>query len=220
VSRAHWKHRLGMWGLRKVGYLRKPIRRSPHAVLLLDEIEKAHQDIFNTLLQVMDYATLTDNTGRKADFRNIIIIMTSNAGAREIGRQEIGFGNRRVSRKAVAEAVKKTFAPEFRNRLDAIVTFSHLTEEAVIAIVNKHLRDFQERLAEKEVTLKVAEEVVTLIAAKGYSDEYGAREIGRLIQTQVKDFFVNEVLFGRLANGGEVTLIVRDNELAMEVAES
>lgn len=208
----------GYVGFEEGGLLTETIRKSPHAVLLLDEIEKAHQDIYNTLLQVMDYATLTDNTGRKADFRNIIIIMTSNAGAREIGRQEIGFGNRRVSRKAVTDAVKKTFAPEFRNRLDAVVTFSHLTEEAVNAIVKKQVSDFQDQLAKKHVTLTVPDEVVDWIAKKGYSDEYGAREIGRLIQTKVKDFFVNEVLFGRLVDGGEVQVILRDDDIIMEIS--
>ncbi|HOJ51185.1 MAG TPA: ATP-dependent Clp protease ATP-binding subunit ClpA [Syntrophales bacterium] len=207
----------GYVGFEEGGLLTEAVRKSPHAVLLLDEIEKAHQDIFNTLLQVMDYATLTDNNGRKADFRNIIIIMTSNAGAREIGRQEIGFGERKISRKAVTEAVKKIFSPEFRNRLDAVVTFSHLTEEAVMDIVRKQLNDFQERLAEKHVELEVTEEAVTWIAKTGYSDEFGAREINRLIQSKIKDFFVNEVLFGRLVSGGKARVILKEGDIVIEV---
>jgi len=207
----------GYVGFEEGGLLTETIRKSPHAVLLLDEIEKAHQDIFNTLLQVMDYATLTDNNGRKADFRNIIIIMTSNAGARDIGRNEIGFGNRKISRKAVTEAVKKIFSPEFRNRLDAVVTFSHLSDKAVLDIVRRQLNDFHERLAEKQVRLEVADEVVEWIARKGYSDEFGAREIGRLIQTKIKDFFVNEVLFGRLVSGGSARAVIKDDDIEIEV---
>ncbi|MCX7981426.1 MAG: ATP-dependent Clp protease ATP-binding subunit ClpA [Syntrophales bacterium] len=207
----------GYVGFEEGGLLTEAVRKSPHAVLLLDEIEKAHQDIFNTLLQVMDYATLTDNNGRKADFRNIIIIMTSNAGAREIGRQEIGFGDRKISRKALTEAVKKIFSPEFRNRLDGVVTFSHLTEEAVKDIVKRQLDDFAERLAEKNVRLEVTDEVIKWIAKKGYSDEFGAREISRLIQTKIKDFFVDEVLFGRLVYGGETKVVVKGDDIVIEV---
>jgi ATP-dependent Clp protease ATP-binding subunit ClpA len=152
----------------------------------------------------MDYATLTDNNGRKADFRNVIIIMTSNAGARDIGRVEIGFGERRISRKAVSDAVKKFFSPEFRNRLDATVTFNNLTKDAVVDIVKKQIREFQERLGPKKVTLDVTPAALNWLAEKGYSDEFGAREVGRLIQDKIKDFFVNEVLFGKLVDGGSV----------------
>ena len=194
----------GYVGFEEGGLLTETIRKSPHSVLLLDEIEKAHPDIFNTLLQVMDYATLTDNNGRKADFRNVIIIMTSNAGARDIGRVEIGFGERRISRKAVSDAVKKFFSPEFRNRLDATVTFNNLTKDAVVDIVKKQIREFQERLGPKKVTLDVTPAALNWLAEKGYSDEFGAREVGRLIQDKIKDFFVNEVLFGKLVNGGSV----------------
>lgn len=207
----------GYVGFEEGGLLTEAVRKSPHAVLLLDEIEKAHHDIFNTLLQVMDYATLTDNNGRKADFRNIIIIMTSNAGAREIGRQEIGFGDRKITRKALTEAVKRIFSPEFRNRLDAVVTFSHLTEEAVIDIVRKQVEDFREKLKEKNVTLEVPDEVIKWIAKEGYSDEFGAREINRLVQTKIKDFFVDEVLFGRLISGGEARAVLKDNDIVIDV---
>lgn len=208
----------GYVGFEEGGLLTEAIRKSPHSVLLLDEIEKAHPDIFNTLLQVMDYATLTDNNGRKADFRNVIIIMTSNAGARNIGRSEIGFGQRKISRTAVTDAVKKIFAPEFRNRLDAVVTFSNLTKPVVVDIVRKQIQEFRERLEEKKVTLDLTPQALDWLAEKGYSDEFGAREIGRLIQEKLKDFFVNEVLFGRLVDGGAVTADVEAGEIVLKVA--
>lgn len=207
----------GYVGFEEGGLLTEAIRKAPHSVLLLDEIEKAHPDIFNTLLQVMDYATLTDNNGRKADFRNVIIIMTSNAGARDIGRSEIGFGQRRISHKAVTDAVKKIFAPEFRNRLDAVVTFSNLTKSVVVDIVKKQIQEFSARLAEKKVTLDMTPQALDWLAGKGYSDEFGAREISRLIQEKLKDFFVNEVLFGRLANGGSVAADVEADDLVLKV---
>lgn len=208
----------GYVGFEEGGLLTEAIRKSPHSVLLLDEIEKAHSDIFNTLLQVMDYATLTDNNGRKADFRNVIIIMTSNAGARDLGRTEIGFGERRIGRKAVSDAVKKAFSPEFRNRLDAVVTFSHLALPVVEDIVRKQIDDFRGKLKEKNVTLEITERAVAWLAEKGYSDEFGAREIGRLIQDKIKNFFVDEVLFGRLADGGAVSADVEQDELLLNVA--
>jgi ATP-dependent Clp protease ATP-binding subunit ClpA len=205
----------GYVGFEEGGLLTEAIRKTPHAVLLLDEIEKAHPDIFNTLLQVMDYATLTDNNGRKADFRNVIVIMTSNAGARNIGRTEIGFGERRIGRQAVAEAVKRTFAPEFRNRLDAVVTFVNLSRPVVVAIVEKQLQEFRERLQEKRVTLEVTPRALEWLAEKGYSDEFGAREIGRLLQDKIKNFFVNEVLFGRLVDGGHVVADTGTDDIAL-----
>lgn len=207
----------GYVGFEEGGLLTEAIRKSPHSVLLLDEIEKAHPDIFNTMLQVMDYATLTDNNGRKADFRNVIVIMTSNAGARDIGRTEIGFGERRISRKAVSDAVKKVFAPEFRNRLDAVITFNNLTKPVVIDIVKKQIHEFQERLLEKNVKLEVTDRALDWLAGKGYSDEFGAREIGRLIQDKVKDFFVSEVLFGRLIKGGAVIADVAGDDMVLNV---
>jgi ATP-dependent Clp protease ATP-binding subunit ClpA len=208
----------GYIGFEEGGLLTEAIRKSPHAVLLLDEIEKAHPDIFNTMLQVMDYATLTDNNGRKADFRNVIVIMTSNAGARDIGRTEIGFGDRRISRKAVSDAVKKVFAPEFRNRLDAVITFNNLTKPVVVDIVKKQLAEFQERLLEKKVKLEVTARALDWLAEKGFSDEFGAREIGRLIQDNIKNFFVNEVLFGSLINGGAVVADIAGDNVVLNVS--
>jgi ATP-dependent Clp protease ATP-binding subunit ClpA len=209
----------GYVGYEEGGLLTEAIRKTPHSVLLLDEIEKAHQDIFNTLLQVMDYATLTDNTGRKADFRNVIIIMTSNAGARSVGKSQIGFGERRVSQRAIADAVKKIFAPEFRNRLDAMITFNDLSRKVVVDIVRKQIQEFQLQLKEKGVTLDVAGQVFEWLADQGYSVEFGAREIARLIQDRVKNFFVDEVLFGRLVHGGTVLARIEDDTVILEIPE-
>jgi ATP-dependent Clp protease ATP-binding subunit ClpA len=210
----------GYVGYEEGGLLTETIRKTPHAVLLLDEIEKAHGDIFNTLLQVMDYATLTDNTGRKADFRNVIMIMTSNAGARDVGKTQIGFGERRVSRKAISDAVKKVFAPEFRNRLDAMITFNDLGKKVVVDIVKKQIKEFQGQLEEKEVFLNVPGNVYEWLADQGYSVEFGAREIARLIQDRVKNFFVDEVLFGRLVQGGTVNARIENNMVILEIPES
>jgi ATP-dependent Clp protease ATP-binding subunit ClpA len=195
----------GYVGFEEGGLLTDAVRKQPHAVVLLDEIEKAHSDIFNILLQVMDYATLTDNNGRKADFRNVVLIMTSNAGARDIGHNLIGFGDRVQDESAVKEAVDKTFTPEFRNRLDAVVRFGHLSPEIMQSIVRKELSLFEEQLAEKKVQLKVTEACVAQLATEGYSREFGARNVGRLVEDKIKSFFVDAVLFGDLSEGGNAT---------------
>lgn len=210
----------GYVGYEEGGLLTEAIRKTPHSVLLLDEIEKAHQDIFNTLLQVMDYATLTDNTGRKADFRNVIIIMTSNAGARDIGKSQIGFGERKVTKRAISDAVKKVFAPEFRNRLDAMITFNDLSRPVVVDIVKKQLREFADQLKQKNVILIVSDNLYEWLADKGYSVEFGAREIARLIQDKVKNFFVDEVLFGKLVKGGTVEADAVDNGVVLKITQS
>ena len=150
----------GYVGYEEGGLLTEAIRKNPHAVLLLDEIEKAHADIFNTLLQVMDYATLTDNNGKKADFRNVILLMTSNAGAREIGRQTIGFEGLPINRDAVFKALEKTFSPEFRNRLDGVVNFHGLTDPVILKIVKKAVAEFAAQLAEKKVRLTLTDELL------------------------------------------------------------
>ena len=199
------------------GQLTDAVRKQPHAVVLLDEIEKAHTDIFNILLQIMDYATLTDNQGRKADFRNVIFIMTSNAGAREIGKGLIGFGDRVMDDSAVNSAVEKIFTPEFRNRLDAIVRFGHLSREIMVSIVNKELGAFISQLAEKNVTVTVTSACVSKLAEEGYSREFGARNTGRLIEEKIKGFFVDEVLFGRLSEGGEAVVDWLDEEYRMDI---
>jgi ATP-dependent Clp protease ATP-binding subunit ClpA len=208
----------GYVGYEDGGQLTDAVRKQPHAVVLLDEIEKAHQDIFNILLQIMDYATLTDNQGRKADFRNVIFIMTSNAGAREIGKGLIGFGERIQDESAVNDAVEKLFTPEFRNRLDAVVRFGHLSREIMVSIVKKELDVFSAQLAEKNVTLTVTGNCVDKLAEEGYSREFGARNAGRLIEEKIKSFFVDEVLFGRLSEGGDAVVDWRDG-YCMDISE-
>ncbi|MCL2044392.1 MAG: ATP-dependent Clp protease ATP-binding subunit ClpA [Treponema sp.] len=207
----------GYVGYEDGGQLTDSVRKQPHAVVLLDEIEKAHPDVYNILLQIMDYATLTDNQGRKADFRNVILIMTSNAGAREIGKGLIGFGERIQDDSAVDEAVEKIFTPEFRNRLDAVVRFGHLSREIMESIVRKEIALFAAQLAEKNVTLTVTDTCIDKLAEEGYSREFGARNAGRIIEDKIKSFFVDEVLFGRLCGGGSATVDWRDGEYKVEV---
>jgi len=192
----------GYVGYEEGGLLTDAVRRSPHAVLLLDEIEKAHADIYNTLLQIMDHATLTDNAGKPADFRNIVLIMTSNIGARNLDRTQIGFGDRMMSGKSVQKAVSSHFSPEFRNRLDATVLFERLSQEVVERIVLKNIDEFRSQLRRRRIHLEVSCDCVRWLARNGYSQLFGAREVARLIDQKLKPFFVNEALFGRLARGG------------------
>lgn len=192
----------GYVGYEEGGLLTDAIRRTPHCVLLLDEIEKAHTDIFNILLQIMDYATLTDNQGRKADFRNVILIMTSNAGATQVGKDLIGFGERKIAKTAIEEAVKKSFSPEFRNRLTKIVTFNWIDEDMAERIIQKQLDILKLKLETKKVIVTIDASVPEYLMKKGISREYGAREIKRLIETQIKPVFVDLILFGPLKKGG------------------
>jgi len=208
----------GYVGYEEGGLLTDAIRKTPHAVVLLDEIEKAHPDVYNILLSIMDYATLTDNQGRKADFRNVILIMTSNAGARDIGKSMIGFGDRAMTDSALSEAVERAFTPEFRNRLDAVVRFDNLPPEIIERIVVKAIDDFRGQLAEKKVSLEITDACVKYLAEKGYSREFGARNIGRLVEDKIKTFFVDEVLFGRLAEGGKAVADLVDGEVAITVS--
>lgn len=210
----------GYVGYEEGGLLTEAIRKNPHSVLLLDEIEKAHADIFNTLLQVMDYATLTDNNGRKADFRNVVILMTSNAGAREIGRQTIGFEAKAINRDAVFTAVERIFSPEFRNRLDGVVNFNGLTHEVVLMIVKKAIGEFAVQLQEKCVSIQVTDGCAEWLADKGYSPEFGAREIARLIQDKIKRFFVDEVLFGKLSKGGTAVADIENDDVIVRVIDA
>ena len=210
----------GYVGYEEGGLLTDAVRKHPHGVVLLDEIEKAHGDIYNILLQIMDYATLTDNTGRKADFRNIVFIMTSNAGAREIGKSLIGFGGRVNDESAVDGAVEKIFTPEFRNRLDAVVRFAHLSREVMVSIINKELDLFRSQLAEKNVSLEVTETCLHQLAEEGYSHEFGARNAGRLVEEKIKTFFVDEVLFGALSEGGRAMADYADGEYRITVLET
>jgi ATP-dependent Clp protease ATP-binding subunit ClpA len=202
-------------GYEEGGLLSDTVRKQPHAVLLLDEIEKAHQDIFNVLLQIMDYATLTDNSGRKADFRNIVLIMTSNAGARELDKPLIGFGDRQETEKAISDAVERIFSPEFRNRLDKVVTFNRLPQDVVLRIVDKEIRDFRKQLEPKGVSLTISDEARQWIAERGYSNEFGARNISRLVQDKIKDYFVDAVLFGKLQEGGSARVEVENNDIVV-----
>jgi ATP-dependent Clp protease ATP-binding subunit ClpA len=207
----------GYVGYEEGGLLTDAVRKQPHSVVLLDEIEKAHPDIYNILLQIMDYATLTDNNGRKADFRNVIFIMTSNAGAREIGKNLIGFGDRVAGDAEVDSAVERIFTPEFRNRLDAVIRFGHLSKEVMISIVCKELESFRAQLAEKKVTLEVTDACVEQLAEAGYSREFGARNAGRIIEDKIKAFFVEEVLFGALSQGGSARADWQDGNYRITV---
>jgi ATP-dependent Clp protease ATP-binding subunit ClpA len=207
----------GYVGYEDGGQLTDAVRKQPHAVVLLDEIEKAHTDIFNILLQIMDYATLTDNQGRKADFRNIILIMTSNAGARDIGKGLIGFGERIMDESAVDNAVEKIFTPEFRNRLDAVVRFGHLSDEIMVSIIQKEIDAFSAQLAEKKVTLTVTETCIKKLAGEGYSREFGARNASRLIEDKIKSFFFFFVLFGSLTEGGSALIDWNNGEYQFEI---
>jgi len=205
----------GYVGYEEGGLLTDAIRKKPHCVLLLDEIEKAHGDILNVLLQVMDYATLTDNQGRIADFRNVIIIMTSNAGARNIGKNLVGFGEREVRGEAIMEEVKKVFSPEFRNRLDKIVVFNHINKEMAYNIARKELNIFKEKLAKKNVSMNFSEACIEYIATKGISKEFGAREIQRIINSELKPLLIDEVLFGKLHNGGQCSISIKDGKFIL-----
>lgn len=196
----------GYVGYEEGGLLTEEIRKNPHAVLLLDEIEKAHGDIYNILLQVMDYATLTDNQGRKADFRNIILIMTSNAGADKLGKNSMGFIERDVTSDVIMEDVKRIFQPEFRNRLSKIVVFNQINKEMARLIAEKKLKGLANQLSVKNVHLTVSEEAVDYLKDKGISREYGAREIDRVINSEIKNLLVNELLFGKLSKGGNCHL--------------
>ena len=192
----------GYVGYEEGGLLTEAIRKNPHCVLLLDEIEKAHSDIYNILLQIMDYATLTDNQGRKADFRSVILIMTSNAGAEKADRASIGFGGRQLNEEGITDEVKRVFRPEFRNRLDRIIIFRPLDAAMADRIVGKEFGNLARKAAEKNVELTLSRACRKYLAAKGVSREYGAREIKRIISQEIKPLLVDEMLFGRLKKGG------------------
>ena len=195
----------GYVGYDRGGLLTESIAKTPHAVLLLDEIEKAHPDVFNVLLQIMDHGTLTDNNGKKSDFRHVVLIMTSNVGATDLARRPVGFGERSsVGRDDVA--FKKTFSPEFRNRLDARIGFGALSPEVMGRVVDKFVVELREQLSEKDVTLILSEEARAYLAEKGYDRDNGARPLARLIQDELKKPLGDELLFGKLDDGGEVSV--------------
>jgi ATP-dependent Clp protease ATP-binding subunit ClpA len=203
----------GYVGYEEGGLLTDAIRKTPYCVLLLDEIEKAHPDIYNILLQIMDYATLTDNNGKKADFRNVILIMTSNAGAREVGKAMIGFDNRNVEKSAIMKEVERIFSPEFRNRLDDIAVFNHINEDMALLIAKKAMKMFEDKLKPKNIKLSVSSKFYKWLAQKGLSSNYGAREILRIVQDNIKTYFVDEVLFGQLSSGGTAIVDIIDEEV-------
>lgn len=196
----------GYVGYEEGGLLTDAVRKTPHCVLLLDEIEKAHSDIFNVLLQLMDYATLTDNQGRKADFRNVILIMTSNAGAKFIGKSRIGFESIPINTMAVDEELKRIFSPEFRNRLTKVVNFRFVDENMAKRIIDKQLQLFLDNLGRKNIRVLVDDSVKLYLKENGINAESGARKIAQLIQTEIKPVFVDLMLFGALKKGGECRL--------------
>ena len=206
----------GYVGFDQGGLLTEAITKTPHCVLLLDEIEKAHPEVFNLLLQVMDHGTLTDNNGRKADFRSVILIMTTNAGAETAARASIGFTHQDHASDAV-EVIKKSFTPEFRNRLDAIIQFGRLNHSIIKSVVDKFLTELQAQLEDKRVLLDVSEEARGWLAEHGYDAQMGARPMARLIQEKVKRPLAEQILFGELADhGGTVHIDVRDGELVFD----
>lgn len=201
----------GYVGFDQGGLLTEAITKKPHAVLLMDEIEKAHPDVFNVLLQVMDHGTLTDNNGRKADFRNVIIIMTTNAGAETINKSTIGFTNKREQGDEMAD-IKRLFTPEFRNRLDAIVSFRPLDEEIILRVVDKFLLQLESQLAEKKVEVTFSDALRKHLAKKGFDPLMGARPMQRLIQDTIRRALADELLFGRLVDGGRLTVDIDDKD--------
>jgi ATP-dependent Clp protease ATP-binding subunit ClpA len=217
----------GYVGFDQGGLLTDAVRRHPHSVVVLDEIEKAHPELFNILLQVMDHATLTDNNGRKADFRNVILIMTTNAGAREMSRGNIGFSKEKAESGGLGDALsalrpagkeidetkakgalERTFSPEFRNRLDAWILFHGLTREVILRVVDKEVAALQAQLFEKKVTLALTDAARHWLAERGYDPSFGARPMGRLVEERVKRPLAEALLFGSLAQGGRCTVDV------------
>lgn len=206
----------GYVGFDQGGLLTDAVDQHPHCVLLLDEIEKAHPDLFNVLLQVMDNGTLTDHNGKKVDFRNVILIMTTNAGASELSKTAIGFG-RETNDGASEEAIKQMFSPEFRNRLDAVVAFDFLPPEVVSKVVEKFVLQLELQLAERNVEISLTEDAKAWLAEKGYDRHYGARPLARVIQESIKTPLADELLFGKLTKGGEVVVKLKDDKLAFEI---
>ena len=218
----------GYVGFEQGGLLVDAVRTHPYSVVLLDEIEKAHPDIFNILLQVMDHATLTDNNGRKADFRQVVLIMTSNAGSREMSAATLGFANvpaaggidnrQRQSQARSKSAIEKVFSPEFRNRLDAIVNFQSLSADVMETIVDKFIIQLEEQLAERRIAITLLPDARKYLAKKGYDPVFGARPLARVIQTEVRDRLTDEILFGQLENGGIVTIGLENDTLSFAFA--
>ncbi|MCC0077936.1 MAG: ATP-dependent Clp protease ATP-binding subunit ClpA [Rhodobacter sp.] len=208
----------GYVGFDQGGLLTDGVDQHPHCVLLLDEIEKAHPDVYNILLQVMDHGKLTDHNGRTVDFRNVILIMTSNAGAAEQAKSAIGFGRERREGEDQA-AIERTFTPEFRNRLDAVISFAPLGKATIMKVVEKFVLQLEAQLMDRNVTFELSEAAAAWLGDKGYDDKMGARPLARVIQENVKKPLAEELLFGRLTKGGLVRVVVRDNQIALEIEE-
>ena len=208
----------GYVGFDQGGLLTDAIDQHPHCVLLLDEIEKAHPDLFNILLQVMDHGRLTDHNGKNVDFRNVILIMTTNAGAADLAKEAIGFG-REVREGDDQEAIQRMFSPEFRNRLDATIPFGNLTPEIVAQVVDKFVMQLETQLGDRDVTIELTEEARGWLAKRGYDRQFGARPLARVIQEHIKKPLAEELLFGKLAKGGVVKVRVEDGKLAFDIIE-
>jgi ATP-dependent Clp protease ATP-binding subunit ClpA len=207
----------GYVGFDQGGLLTDAVRKTPYAVLLLDEIEKAHPDVYNLLLQVMDHATLTDNNGRKADFRNVVLVMTTNAGAHEMSARRVGFGGESQTPGNARNAIERAFSPEFRNRLDAWVSFESLPADVVVRIVDKFVAALAEQLLEKRVSLELTPSARAWFAEHGFDPRMGARPMARLIQNEVKKPLAEKILFGELQAGGTVRV---DVDLELELLHS
>jgi ATP-dependent Clp protease ATP-binding subunit ClpA len=205
----------GYVGFDQGGLLTDAIDQHPHAVLLLDEIEKAHPDLFGVLLQVMDYGKLTDHNGKQVDFRNVVLIMTTNAGAFDLAKPVIGFGRSERSGED-EDAIKRMFTPEFRNRLDATIGFAGLSPEIVLRVVDKFVKELESQLADRGVTIDLGPEARVWLAEKGYDKSFGARPLARVIQEHIKKPLADELLFGRLARGGRVSVGFKDGALTFD----
>ncbi|WP_430447909.1 ATP-dependent Clp protease ATP-binding subunit ClpA [Rhodophyticola sp.] len=208
----------GYVGFDQGGLLTDGVDQHPHCVLLLDEIEKAHPDVFNILLQVMDHGTLTDHNGRSVDFRNVVLIMTSNAGATEQAKAAIGFGRDRREGEDTA-AIERTFTPEFRNRLDAVISFAPLPKEVILQVVEKFVLQLEAQLLDRNVTIELTKAAAEWLADKGYDDKMGARPLGRVIQEHIKKPLAEELLFGKLAKGGNVKVGLKDGKIDLRIEE-
>ena len=205
----------GYVGFDQGGLLTEAIMKTPHAVVILDEIEKAHPNLFNLLLQVMDSATLTDNNGKKADFRNVVLIMTTNAGARELSSGGVGFKNSANTKGQGKGAIERTFTPEFLNRLDAWIAFKALDIEIIKLVVDKFIRELNTQLIEKRVLIRLEESAREWLAKNGFDAKYGARPMARLIHEKIKQPLAHEILFGKLVDGGSVLVEEKDGELVL-----
>jgi ATP-dependent Clp protease ATP-binding subunit ClpA len=208
----------GYVGYDQGGQLTDAVDQHPHAVVLLDEIEKAHQDVYNILLQVMDHGVLTDSNGKKVDFRNVILIMTTNAGASDAQRNAIGFGRDKVQGEEEA-ALKRLFTPEFRNRLDAVVAFKSLTSDVIRMVVQKFVMQMEAQLADRNVTIELSDDAADWLAKNGFDELYGARPLGRVIQEHIKKPLADDILFGRLVRGGHVKVLLKDGKIAFDIEE-